>query len=148
MTNLRSRFSQTIQSNLSLWLVLFVIFLDHVGIGLVYPMFSSMLFTPESPFVTAETSAMMKGSFLGIMLAAMPLAAFFSGPILGAFSDQKGRRPLFLFCLSLAIVGYACSIIGVIAKSLFILIVSRIIVGLADGSMGVVSAAIADLSCR
>ena len=146
MTNLRSRFSQKIQANLSLWLVLFVIFLDHVGIGLVYPMFSSMMFAPESPFVTAETSAMMKGSFLGIMLAAMPLAAFFSGPILGALSDQKGRRPLFLFCLSLGVAGYACSIIGVVAKSLLILILSRIIVGLADGSMGVVSAAIADLS--
>ena len=146
MNKLYSRLSQKIQANLSLWLVLFVIFLDHVGIGLVYPMFSSMMFTPESPFVTAETSAMMKGSFLGIMLAAMPLAAFFSGPILGALSDQKGRRPLFIFCLSLAIVGYACSIIGVVAKSLLILILSRVIVGLADGSMGVVSAAIADLS--
>jgi MFS transporter, DHA1 family, tetracycline resistance protein len=74
------------------------------------------------------------------------LAAFFSGPILGALSDQKGRRPLFLFCLSVAIVGYALSMIGVIAQSIIILIASRIIVGLADGTMGVVSAAIADLS--
>lgn len=132
--------------NFSLWLVLFVVFLDNVGVGLVYPMFSSMMFESGSPFVDIEASHAMRGGYLGVMLAAMPLAAFFSGPILGAFSDQKGRRPLFLFCLSLAIVGYACSMIGVIAKSIVILIISRIIVGLADGSMGVVSAAIADMS--
>lgn len=133
-------------STFSLWLVLFVIFLDNVGIGLVYPMFSSMIFEPGSTFIDAAASNMMKGWYFGIMLAAMPLANFFSGPILGTLSDQKGRRPLFLFCLSLAVVGYFCSIIGVVTKSLITLIISRIIVGLADGSMGVVSAAIADLS--
>ncbi len=134
------------RSTLSLWLVLFVVFLDHVGIGFVYPMFSVMLFEPGSLFVDIVTTDAARGAYLGATLAAMPLAAFFSGPILGVLSDQKGRRPLFLFCLSLAVVGYACSMIGVIAKSMTILIISRIIVGLADGSMGVVSAAIADLS--
>lgn len=137
---------QPTRLNSSLWLVLFVVFLDHVGIGLVYPMFSSMMFDPGSPFVSVNISNAIKGWYLGILLAATPLAAFFSGPILGAFSDQKGRRPLFLFCLTLAIVGYACSMIGVITKSILLLVGSRIIVGLADGSMGVVSAAVADLS--
>jgi len=137
---------QAARFNFSLWLVLFVIFLDHVGIGLVYPMFSSMMFEPGSPFVENGTSNAVRGGYLGILLAAMPLASFFSGPILGAFSDQKGRRPLFIFCLSLAIAGYACSVVGVMTKSIIILIFSRIVVGLADGSMGVVSAAIADLS--
>jgi len=137
---------QTARLNFSLWLVLFVVFLDHVGIGLVYPMFSSMLFEPDSPFIDIGASNAIKGWYLGAMLSAMPFAAFFSGPILGTLSDQKGRRPLFVFCLSLAIVGYVCSVIGVIAKSLIILIGSRIVVGLADGSMGVVSAAISDLS--
>jgi DHA1 family tetracycline resistance protein-like MFS transporter len=139
-------FIQRNRLNFSLWLVLFVVFLDHVGIGLVYPMFSSMLFEPDSPFIDSGASNAIKGWYLGAMLSAMPFAAFFSGPILGTLSDQKGRRPLFLFCLILAIVGYVCSVIGVIANSLIILIGSRIIVGLADGSMGVVSAAIADLS--
>ncbi len=139
-------FMQTARLNFSLWLVLFVVFLDHVGIGLVYPMFSSMLFEPDSPFIDSGASNAIKGWYLGLMLSAMPFAAFFSGPILGTLSDQKGRRPLFMFCLSLAIVGYVCSVIGVIANSLIILIGSRIVVGLADGSMGVVSAAIADLS--
>jgi len=137
---------RTDRLNFSLWLVLFVVFLDHVGIGLVYPMFSSMLFEPDSPFIDSGASNAIKGWYLGAMLSAMPFAAFFSGPILGTLSDQKGRRPLFLFCLCLAIVGYICSVIGVIANSLTILIGSRIVVGLADGSMGVVSAAIADLS--
>ena len=86
--------------NVSLWLVLFVVFLDHIGIGLVYPMFSAMMFEPDSPFMDVAASGVVRGWYLGALLAAMPLAAFFSSPILGALSDQKGRRPLFLFCLS------------------------------------------------
>ena len=88
----------------------------------------------------------MRGWYLGFLLSAMPIAAFFSAPILGALSDQKGRKPLFCFCLAIAVVGYICSMIGTFLESTAILILSRLVVGLANGSIGVVSAAVADLS--
>lgn len=134
------------KSLVSLWLVLFVIFLDWMGIGLVYPMFSSMLFHSNSPFVGADTSDAIRGLYLGVLLSTMSIAQFFSGPALGTLSDQKGRKPLFLFSLSLGIIGYACSMIGVMAKSIAILIASRVLVGIAAGNSAVVTAAVADLS--
>ena len=138
--------TQPTKQILSLWLVLFVIFIDWMGIGLVYPMFSSMLFHPEYPLVSPDASNAARSWYLGLLLAAMPIAQFFSGPILGALSDQKGRRPLFLCSLVIGVIGYFFSAIGVFWKSLFLLFLGRLIVGAAAGNVAVVSATVADLS--
>lgn len=130
----------------SIFLVLLVIFLDHVGLGLVYPIFSSILFQPDSAFVDSNMSNVTKGCFFGLLLSVQAFATFFSGPILGAMSDQKGRRPLYLFSLSLAVFGYVFCMLGIFAKSLLVLIISRGLVGISMGNGAVVSATIADLS--
>lgn len=130
----------------SFWIVLCVIFIDWVGIGLVYPMFSSMLFQADTPFFSGELSNSARSWILGILLGSLSIAQFFSGPILGALSDQKGRKPVFLFSLLIGICGYLVSASGVIYKSLFLLIFGRVIVGVASGNAGVVTATIADLS--
>jgi len=130
----------------SLWIVLFIIFLDWMGIGIVYPMFSTMLFSTEGPLYDPNCSESARGCYLGILLAAMPLAQFFSGPILGALSDQKGRKPLFIASLLLAVIAYGFSTLGVLTQSIFVLIASRFLIGIASGNVAIVSATIADLS--
>lgn len=136
---------KTSQSSFALWLVLFVVFLDWIGIGLVYPMFSSMLFHPESLLIHPDTSQAVRGWYLGILLAAMPIMQFFSGPLLGSLSDQKGRKPLFLFSLALAVGGYLVATLAVYVKSIILLITSRCILGIAAGNAAVVSATIGEL---
>jgi DHA1 family tetracycline resistance protein-like MFS transporter len=131
---------------LSLWLVLLIVFLDWMGIGLVYPMFSAMLFEPECPFLACGASNAERGFYLGVLLASMSVAQFFSGPILGALSDQKGRKPIFIYSLSLGVVAYLCCMGAVWIESLSALIFSRILIGIAAGNAAAVSAAIADLS--
>ena len=137
---------RTYSSKVSLWLVLFVIFIDWIGIGLVYPMFSSMLFSHEPIILPADTPIATRGLYLGILLSAMPIAQFFSGPVMGTLSDSKGRKPLYLVSLSLALVGYSISICSIFLHSALLLIFSRLIVGIAAGNTAVVSATIADLS--
>jgi DHA1 family tetracycline resistance protein-like MFS transporter len=131
---------------LSLWLVLFVVFLDWLGIGLVYPVFSTMIFHPEHSILDPSVSESMRGWYLGILLAVMSISQFLSSPIIGSFSDQKGRRPLFLISLALGIFGYTFCVVGIMMKSLFILIASRCFVGISAGNAAVVSATIVDLS--
>lgn len=130
----------------SLWMVLFIIFLDWVGIGIVYPMFSTMLFSAGGPLYNPQSSEAVRGCCLGILLAAMPLTQFFSGPILGALSDQKGRKPIFIYSLILAVIAYGLSTVGVFMQSILTLIASRFLIGIASGNVAVVSATIADLS--
>lgn len=132
--------------NFSLFLVLFAVFINWMGIGLVYPIFSSMLYEPSSAIVASDTSETLRGTYLGILLATAPLIAFFSGPILGMFSDQKGRKPILLFGLLFGFVGYLIAAIAVQYSSLFLLIATRVLVGVSMGSAAVVSAAIADMS--
>jgi DHA1 family tetracycline resistance protein-like MFS transporter len=132
------------KNKIALSLVLFVVFLDEMGMGLVYPMFSSMLFLPSGMF-SSMASDTIRSFYLGLLLAAPGIAAFFSGPILGALSDQKGRRPLYIITLSIAIFGYALAIIAVYIKHMWILILARFVCGIAMGNAGVVSATVADL---
>ncbi len=134
------------KNKVSLWLVLFVVFLDWMGIGLVYPIFSSMLFHPDYSILDPAVSETVRGWYLGILLAVMSISQFFSSPIIGSFSDQKGRRPLFLITILLGIFGYAFSVAAVLMKNIFALIISRIFIGIAAGNAAVVSASIVDLS--
>lgn len=134
------------KSSLGLFLVLLVAFLDWMGISLVYPMFSSMLFCPECPIVPVETSMAMRGFYLGFLLAAMSIAQFFSGPILGAMSDQTGRRPLLIGSLFLGVLGYLMCAVSVSFGSLALLFAARVLVGIAAGNAAIVGAVIADLS--
>ncbi|MBI5346586.1 MAG: MFS transporter [Chlamydiae bacterium] len=134
------------KKKISLWLVLSIIFLDWTGMGLVYPMFSTMIFQPGSHLLNPNLSESLKGLYLGLLLSAMPITLFFSGPILGAISDQKGRRPLFLLSQLVMIFGYVISVVGVLVSSIWILILSRIVLGVATGNSSVVSASISDLS--
>jgi DHA1 family tetracycline resistance protein-like MFS transporter len=134
------------KSVISLWLVLFIVFLDWMGIGLVYPIFSSIIFHPDSSILDPSVSDSVRGWYLGILLAVMSIAQFFSSPILGCFSDQKGRRPIFLISLVVSVIGYGVCVLGILMKSIFILIGARVLVGLAAGNAAVVSASIVDLS--
>ena len=137
---------QLSKNTLSLWLVLLVVFLDWTGLGLVYPMFSSMIYHSSSPLVSPDTSATAKGWYLGVLLSAMPIAQFISGPILGSMSDQKGRKPIFVISLILGVFGYLFCTFAVLIKSVIVLILARFLVGISAGNTAVVSASIADLS--
>lgn len=133
-------------NTLTLWLVLLIVFLDWVGIGLVYPMFSAILFQPGCPFLSTECTNAERGFYLGVLLASMSIAQFFSGPILGTLSDQKGRKPVFIYSLILGILGYLSSVFAVRIESLVALIFSRVLVGIAAGNAAAVSATVADIS--
>jgi DHA1 family tetracycline resistance protein-like MFS transporter len=133
-------------SPIALWLVLFTVLLDWMGIGLVYPMFSTMLFSSEGPLLDPMASGAVRGFYLGLLLAAMPISQFFAGPILGTISDQKGRKPLLVLTLVLGVAGYILCTIGVMMQNVLLLIAARFINGISAGNSAVVSAAIADIS--
>ncbi len=130
----------------SLLILLFTIFMDWMSIGLVYPMFSSMIFDQGAYFFSVETSDVIKGVWLGVLLSMGPLAQFLSAPIVGTLSDQKGRKPVLKSTLQIIILGYFLCSLGVWTASLFLLLIGRLIVGIGTGNAAVVYASIADIS--
>ena len=129
-----------------LFIILFIAFIEIMGVGLVYPMFSTMLFNQEYAIIDPTTVESTRGFYLGVLLSIMPLTQFFSSPILGMLSDAKGRRRVLMWCLVAGIIGYAVAVLGVKLSSLPILLFSRVIVGISAGGGAVLSAALADLS--
>ncbi len=130
----------------SFYIALFVAFIDLMGIGLIFPLFSSMLFSESFTLLHPDTSAHVRGIYLGLLIALMPLTQFFSAPIWGTLSDGYGRKKPLQYSLTTALIGYLVALLGVSFKNIFILLASRIVVGFAAGNTSIVQATIADLS--
>ena len=126
------------------FLILFTGFIDYIGIGFIYPIFATLLFDRSLMFLPEATSDLLRGFYLGALLALMPLMQFFFSPILGKLSDLKGRKPIFILTLSIAFLGYVIAGIGIMAKSLTCLFLYRILVGMAAGNAAVAQAALTD----
>jgi len=130
----------------SLYIALFVAFIDYMGVGLIYPLFSSMLFDCTHCLVSPDTSNETRGILLGLLLALMPLTQFFAAPIWGAVSDSKGRKKPLQMSLVVGCLGYLTAFSGVALNSVALLLVSRFIIGFAAGNMSIVQATVADVS--
>lgn len=130
----------------TLYLALLVAFIDFFGVGLIYPIFPAMLFDKSYPLLTPETTDVVRGIWLGVLIALMPLAQFFSAPLWGAISDKYGRKKPLEQSLIIGILGYVIAVFGAWFDSLLFILLSRIVIGFASGNMSIVQAAISDLS--
>lgn len=132
--------------NLNFFTILLIGFIDYLGIALVYPIFAGMLFDPAYPLVPQETSSAVRGALLGILIGLTPFTQFFSAPLLGAFSDLKGRKKTLLYGTLIGFSGYGIAILGVHIHSLAFLFAYRVFVGIASGTVPVAQAMISDIS--
>jgi MFS transporter, DHA1 family, tetracycline resistance protein len=117
--------------------VLFTVFLDMVGFGLIMPVL---------PALITEVGGMSLGDAAyvgGWMFAAFSLAQFAFSPLMGNLSDRFGRRPLLL----LAIFGLGVDyLFSALAPSIFWLFVGRAIAGVCGSSYVIANAYIADVT--
>jgi DHA1 family tetracycline resistance protein-like MFS transporter len=137
---------QVIKSNLSFFIILLIGFVDYLGIGLVYPIFAVLLFDSSHPIVPFDSSPEYRGAMLGILIGLTPISQFFCSPVLGTFSDIKGRRIAFIIGITAGCVGYVLAVIGIFLNSLWLLFLYRILVGASDATAAVAQAALADIS--
>src|SRR4051812_23975254 len=108
------------KSGKALAVVLFAIFLDLVSNGILVPVMPQLLADPHSKYFLLSTQIPLSYAYvlLGVVIAIFPIIQFFTTPILGEYSDYKGRRKV----LTLALAGTAFSFMlfafGVVTKSL------------------------------
>ncbi len=102
-------------------IILFTVFLDVLGIGLIVPIL---------PFYVESFN--VSGIVVTLLFAVFALFSFFSSPILGMLSDRIGRRPVLLVSLASSAIGW---IIFAFSNTIFGLFLGRIIDGSAAGNI-------------
>jgi DHA1 family tetracycline resistance protein-like MFS transporter len=109
--------------------------LDAVGIGLIFPILPRLL---EDVTHTPNIAL-----YIGIMTALYATMQFLFAPMLGALSDNIGRRPVLLISIAGAAINY---VIMAFAPQLWMLVVGRAIAGLTSANVSVATAYITDIS--
>ncbi|MBS0615209.1 MAG: MFS transporter [Verrucomicrobia bacterium] len=119
--------------------LLLTLFLDYFNLGLVYPLFSALIFESDLAF-----SEGVKNVLYGALIAAFPLGQFFGAPVIGAMSDHYGRRRLLIFSLVGTVFTLLLCGLAVQLHSFFLLILGRLLGGLMAGNMTLAFAALAE----
>lgn len=134
------------KSPLSFFIILLIGFVDYLGIGLVYPIFAVLLFDDANPILPFDASNEYRGAMLGLLIGLTPIAQFFLAPLLGSFSDAKGRKKALSMGIGIGCMGYLLGVLGIYFHSLTLLFIYRIFVGASDATAAVAQAALADMS--
>lgn len=134
--------------SISIFIIILIAFVDSLGIGLIYPLFTFLLFDTSLTLVPFDSSPEYRGTILGILIALTPISQFFCSPLLGAFSDIKGRKKALIIGISIGCLGYLIGIMGIYFNSLALLFFYRILVGASDATAAVAQASLADISTK
>lgn len=116
----------------ALGVIFLIVFLDMMGAGILVPVIPFVV----EPFRTDALT-------VGLLALAFSAAQFLASPLLGVWSDRRGRRPVLLLCLLGTGAGYF--LFGA-ANSLALLFFARLLAGFAGGSITTAQAYIADVS--
>jgi len=137
---------QTVSFFKSAFPLLLILYIDSMGLGLVFPILNALLFAEDGLFAHSFTSSFASHSLYAVMIATFMLCWFFGAAILGDLSDQIGRKKSLMICLVGAFLGYLFSALAILGHSLTLLFLGRVIAGLTAGSQPIAQAAIVDLS--
>ena len=103
------------KKHIVLTIILFTIFLDMFNLGLIYPIFTSLVFEGNSSLTFTHSSEFYKNALFGLLISIFPLGQFLGAPIIGQLSDQYGRRKLLIITL----IGTAVTLLGCAWVSFF-----------------------------
>jgi MFS transporter, DHA1 family, tetracycline resistance protein len=115
-----------------LLIIFLTILVNLIGFGIIIPLL---------PFYAATFGA--SPLTIGLLFASFSLAQLFASPVLGAWSDRWGRRPVLIFSLVGTVVSF---VMLALAHSLAMLFAARIVDGLSGGNITTARAYIGDIS--
>lgn len=130
----------------SLLSLLFTFAVDNLGATIVFPIFAPLFLDPSQGLLSSSLSEGARGTLLGLFLAAFPLSQFFFSPLLGDYSDHRGRKPALLITTSFTFFGYILSAYSIHAHALIPLFIARLIMGVGAGNLSICMSSMADLS--
>ena len=88
--------SKSLLANLPLFIVIFI---DGMGLSLLFPILNNIIVDPHSHFLSQSMSASMRDALYGLVVGIFMLCWFFGAAILGDLSDTIGRKKALIICL-------------------------------------------------
>lgn len=131
-----------------IWIILFTILIDTLGIGILGPILPQLLGNPNSPHYLLGAGQTVRSGYImfGFLIAVYPVMQFFATPVLGQLSDRYGRKPVLALSLAGTALGYALFATGIVIRNLPLLFVARALDGITGGNLSVAQASIADVT--
>src|ERR1051326_9186952 len=85
-----------------IWIILFTILIDTLGIGILGPILPQLLGNPNSPNYILGRGTDVRAGYLmfGFLVAVYPIMQFFATPVLGQLSDRSEERRVGKECRS------------------------------------------------
>lgn len=124
--------------------LMFVVFVDLIGQGLVFPIINALIMEPTSGFLPEGTSTAIRHVDYGLVIGIFFLAWFLGVVYVSRLSDSIGRKNALLICLGGALAGYAITLVSLYVNSLWLLILGRAITGFTAGNQPIAQAAMVD----
>ena len=127
-----------------LWTICLIALLSVAGVSLPYPVLAPL-------FAATELNAfnhwlgLDPTLLLGIALAANPAGILLGSAVLGALSDQYGRKQVLALALVVAVLGYLLSALAIAHQQYLWFVLARFLTGLCEGSVSICRAVAADL---
>jgi predicted MFS family arabinose efflux permease len=124
--------------------LLFVVFVDLIGQGLVFPIINGLIMEPDAGFLPQATSDAARHLDYGLVIGIFFLAWFLGVVYISKLSDAIGRKNALLICLGGALAGYIITILSLYLNSLWLLILGRAVTGFTAGNQPIAQAAMID----
>lgn len=140
----RSPLKSDIEKKRSFQALLSVLFLDNLGLTIVYPIFTPLLLKPIYTLLPHHYSLSSRLILLGLLIASFPLAQFIAGPLIGHLADRKGRKTALSIALAGEAVGFTLTGVSMEMMNYSFLLISRFLTGFFAGNLTLCLAAIAD----
>jgi DHA1 family tetracycline resistance protein-like MFS transporter len=132
------------KNKFSLGTILFTVFLDLLGIGIIIPIVAPTIL--KTDILGIDASFSYKTLILGLLISSYPIAQFFSAPVLGAMSDRDGRKKILIFSIIGSVIGYLIFALGIIYNNISMLFMGRIVDGISGGNIAIIYSSLADVS--
>lgn len=131
-----------------LYILVLTVFLDLLGMSLIIPVAAPLFLGSNLTLFGSAVPLQSRTLMLGLLLGTGPVVQFLMAPLLGAYSDRVGRKPVLLISVLVNALSYVLFGLGIVYHNLALLFVSRALSGVGSANMSAANSAIADMSTR
>ncbi len=134
--------------NMTKLALLFVVFVDVMGQGLIFPILDTLMMSTEQAFLPSDTPQSTRHFDYGLTMGVFFLSWFFGAAYISRISDMIGRKNGILICLFGALLGYVLTILALGYDAFWLLLLGRAITGFTAGNQPIAQAAMVDISAN